>query len=192
MRGIELRYFNVYKLGGLITEDKLIRFPSYKEKLSFKRVRENNLHDITLSRDEKVYERFNEYLKDGERGYFVYYDNKVISCGWVYINSKFSEIRKKYIIIPNGFAWLHDFWTHPDFRGKGLYPTLIQRISKEILLEKLVISPSNILIDTDSSNTASNKGIQKAGFELIGNIVALRIRKFWIILRETYGAKIFN
>ena len=192
MRLVEFRFFNVYRLASLIEEGELLRFSFDKEKLLFKNVDKNNLYHITLTRNEEVKDRFNKYLNGGERGYYVYWEDKVISCGWVYINSKSSKTKNKYIVIPKGFAWLHDFWTHPEFRGRGIYPALLQFICKEILSKRLVLLPSNILIDTDCSNTASNRGIQKAGFEFIGNIVALRIRRFWVVLRETYGAKIFN
>lgn len=167
MRGIELRFFNVYKLASLAEGNELLKFSSDKEKLIFKRVDKNNLYDITLTRDKGVYNRFNKFFDEGENGYYVYWEDKVISCGWVYINFKSSRVKKKYIVIPKGFAWLHDFWTHPDFRGRGIYPALLQFICKEMLSERLVLSPSNILIDTDINNTASNKGYKKLVFNLL-------------------------
>jgi len=190
LKGIEIRNFNVYRLADSVTERSFLKPPFTGKELKFKIVGVDNLENIVLSRGEGTYNRFRGYFEEGEQGYYVYYKNNVVACGWLFLNLGSNDIKKKYIVIPKGFVWLHDFWTHPNFRGKGIYPTLLQMICRDVISKNLVSSPHNILIDTDRGNIASNKGIIKANFELIGNIVAMRIYKSWIILRKDYETKV--
>ncbi len=97
---IDFRIFNVYRLASLVKENELIKSSFEKEKLIFKSVDKNNLHHITLTMNEQVYKKFNKYLIEGNRGYYVYLGDKVIGYGWVYINSMYSKIKKGYIVIP--------------------------------------------------------------------------------------------
>lgn len=190
LRGIEFRKFNVYRLNNLSETEDLLKPAFDRRDLIFRNVNKDNLKDIISTRENRYYYWFKRYLEEGEQGYYVYIRDKVIACGWVFFNLSGNKIKKKYMIIPRNFVWLHDFWTHPDFRGYGIYPTLLKHICKDILFHRRVPHPHNILIDTDCSNFPSNRGIIKANFEFIGNITALRFLKNWIILRSTYGKKV--
>lgn len=192
LKGIEFRKFNVYQLDNLSEEKEVLKLPLNEEELIYKIVDRNILEDIIFTREKKICLTFKKYLDERERGYYVYFEDRVIACGWVFFNLSGHNLKKQYIIIPNNFAWLHNFWTHPNFRGFGIYPTLLRYICKDILLQYKVLYPHNILIDTDCSNESSNKGISKANFKFIGNVTALRIYKIWLMLRETYGRKIQN
>ncbi len=190
LKGIELRKFNIYRLGDLSEGREFLKFPLNKKDLIYKIVDRNNLGDIISTREKSICFVFKRYLDEGEQGYYVYFEDRVIACGWVFFNFGSYSVKKEYIVIPKNFAWLHNFWTHPDFRGYGIYPTLLRYICKDIFLQGKVPHPHNILIDTDCGNIASNSGIIKANFEFIGNITALRVYKIWLVLRETYGRKI--
>jgi predicted acetyltransferase len=52
-------------------------------------------------------------------------------------------------------------WTHPDFRGHGLYPYLLQKI-----IEDYQNNIDKIYIFASTSNIASQRGIEKAGGRL--------------------------
>lgn len=180
LKGIELRKFNIYQLDDLSKGRVVLKFHLNEENLIYKIVDRNNLEDIILTREKNICITFKKYLDEKERGYYVYFEDKIIACGWVFLNLSSHVIKKKYIIIPENFAWLHDFWTHPDFRGFGIYPTLLKYICKDILLQGKISYPHNILIDTSCSNVSSNKGILKADFEFIGNITALGSINFFV------------
>jgi len=191
MRGIEIRKFNVYRLRKLPEDKKFLKSPFNERSFIYRVVDKSNLENIISTRPE-MYSEYKKFLEEGELGYYVYFENKVIACGWVFLNLKHDKIKKKYIVIPKGFAWLHHFWTHPDFRGYGIYPSLLTHICEDLLSQNKISYPKDILIDTSCTNIASNRGILKANFEFIGNILALRVRKYWIILRENYGKKILH
>jgi len=52
-------------------------------------------------------------------------------------------------------------WTHPDFRGRGLYPWLLTKI-----LRDYQDRASNVYVFTSGGNHASKRGIEKAGGRL--------------------------
>ncbi len=53
-------------------------------------------------------------------------------------------------------------FTEPEFRGKGLYPYLLTYIMNDIP------TASAFYIICSETNTASRRGIQKAGFTFLG------------------------
>lgn len=89
--------------------------------------------------------------------------NTITAYGWVNPNKHHTigelnlqmEMRKKTEV-------LYDFTTLPLFRGKGLYPTLLQHMINRTDTPKVIY----VL----SYNTASIRGIEKAGFHKLGTV----------------------
>jgi len=54
-------------------------------------------------------------------------------------------------------------WTDADYRGQGIYPTVLRYI-----LSTFKGQFRKFFIFTDEDNIASQKGIIKAGFKLVG------------------------
>ena len=191
LRGIEVKRLIVYRFAGLLN-DITVKPPLEESQIYYRTVTSSNLDDILSTREKGVHEEFVKFFSEGEQGYYVYYENRVVSCGWVFLNSGQSAVRKKYMLVPSGYAWLHNFWTHPNLRGHGLYSSLLAHICREMISTERVKHPNRIIIDTAQDNIPSNKAIIKANFERIGEIVALRIYKKWLVLEETYGKKIYR
>jgi len=189
IRGLEIRRFNVYQLYELKHRQSYLKAPFSIEDIVYSAVDQNNIGDIAQDVGEKVFKEFKKLLGRGDRGYYVYHNGRVIACGWAFFNLKANKVRKNYIDIPKGFVWLHNFWTHPEFRGKGIYPTLLNFFCCTFD-NALISSAHNILIDSYSDNIASNKGISKANFKPIGIINGVRIYRTWLTLRETYKKNI--
>jgi GNAT superfamily N-acetyltransferase len=74
-----------------------------------------------------------------------------------------------HLTVPPGERYLWDFVTLPDFRGRGLYPLLLQDIIRRQRQEA-----SWFWIGHDTHNEASRRGILKAGFQLAGRVWWLR------------------
>jgi GNAT superfamily N-acetyltransferase len=66
--------------------------------------------------------------------------------------------------LPDGNAYLWDFVTLPEFRGRGVYPHLLQAI--------LAQTPDveRFWIGYEACNLASERGIVKAGFRVVGDL----------------------
>ena len=91
--------------------------------------------------------------------YAAQIDGNPIGYGWAATKkAQFGEPSRK-IKIPAKSVYLWDFATYPEHRGKGVYPTLIQKIMKQYL------DANYFWILNQTSNSASARGIQKAGFK---------------------------
>jgi GNAT superfamily N-acetyltransferase len=118
------------------------------------------LHDI----DEAVIQaRFDE----GARCYVAFLDNIPAGYGWV--GTKVGHIREV------GLEWtlgepdcvLWDFVTLPAYRGRGVYPHLLQAI-----IRAEAAHAERFWIGHQGQNVASQRGIQKVGF-ILNNLTVL-------------------
>lgn len=67
--------------------------------------------------------------------------------------------------VPSGERYLWDFATLPTYRGRGLYPLLLQAI-----LRRQMAEAEWFWIGHEPHNEASRRGILKAGFRLAGHV----------------------
>lgn len=67
--------------------------------------------------------------------------------------------------LPEKNRYLYDFVTLPTWRGLGIYPRLLQSI-----VRKESGTDERFWIIHQSSNTASERGIEKAGFYLVSRV----------------------
>lgn len=65
-----------------------------------------------------------------------------------------------------GTAFIGPCFTHPDQRGRGLYPWALQRLSAELSSS----GARQVWINTRTSNAASVRGIEKAGFTVVQDL----------------------
>ena len=54
-------------------------------------------------------------------------------------------------------------WTHPDYRGKGIYPKMLN-----VICNRFAKNKENAWIFCEENNHASQRGILKAGFSFVG------------------------
>ncbi len=70
-----------------------------------------------------------------------------------------------HFAIPPGHRYLWDFVTMPAYRGRGIYPLLLQEI-----LRRQADEADWFWIGHEPTNDASRRGILKAGFRLAGHV----------------------
>lgn len=95
-------------------------------------------------------------------------EGAIVSHGWA--ATREAEFRQGTFrfAMPTGNRYLWAFATLPEWRGKGLYPRLLQHILRT---EAQVADRFWVL--HKASNEASRRGIERAGFELAGSICDL-------------------
>ena len=75
-------------------------------------------------------------------------------------------------------ATLVSAFVFPQYRGRGIYPTMMETIVRTLMDHDQV---SNVYADCKSWNAPSIRGLQKAGFSLIGNAVRMVLcGRVWI------------
>lgn len=106
---------------------------------------------------------------------------RIVSFGWVTYKDRFlGEVRCKDVM---GRVFLYNFHTSNDYRGRGLYPALLIMMRQVLGRE----AATEIIIDVNSNNLSSLKGINKAGFTPIAELVSLIAFNRWQWLIKKIG-----
>lgn len=104
-------------------------------------------------------------LSDGHRPYVAWLDGQPVAYGWVATRTAHIGELDLSIALPSGDRYLWDFATLPDWRGRGIYPRLLQAILMAELFEA-----ERFWIIAAPENRASSAGIAKAGFTSIAHL----------------------
>mgnify|MGYP001359646024 CR=1 FL=1 len=86
--------------------------------------------------------------------------------GWGWVATREAEISELglTIALPPGNRYLWDFVTRPAWRGRGIYPSLLQAIvARE--------GATRYWIGYDEGNLASARGVARAGFVRVGSVL---------------------
>ena len=103
---------------------------------------------------------------------------RIASFGWVsYRDRSVGPLRLADL---PGRAFLYNFFTLAQHRGRGLYPTLLLAIRSALGRE----GATEFLIDVDVRNAPSAKGVSKAGFVPTARIAYLTVLTRWRWLLE--------
>lgn len=101
----------------------------------------------------------------GHRPYLGWINGEAVAYGWVATHTAHIGELDLVITLPQGDCYLWDFATLPDWRGRGIYPRLLQAI--------LTIEQQNaqrFWIIAAPENRASSAGIGKAGFTSVAHL----------------------
>ena len=104
-------------------------------------------------------------LATGHRAYVAFLDGIPAAFGWVATRTaRIGELNHAFALPPN-HRYLWNFRTLPAFRGRGIYPHLLQSIIREELP-----AAHCLWIMHAPENKASARGIRKAGFAFAGKV----------------------
>jgi ribosomal protein S18 acetylase RimI-like enzyme len=107
-----------------------------------------------------------------ERGKFVAY-------GWVSFNEELIGELNLRLQLLSGEAYIWDCATLPEFRQKHLYSALLAYMVGELRTEKF----RRVWIGADLENTVSQRGIARAGFIHVADLIVARVlalRQVWV------------
>jgi GNAT superfamily N-acetyltransferase len=106
-------------------------------------------------------------LARGHRAYLARLHGTPVAYGWVATREgDIGELGLSFGL-PGGERYLWDFATRPRWRGRGLYPRLLQAIIAHEIDEA-----DRFWIGHERENTASERGILKAGFGRVAGLGA--------------------
>jgi GNAT superfamily N-acetyltransferase len=104
-------------------------------------------------------------MGEGHRPYVAWLDQQPVAYGWVATQIAYVGELDLTIALPQADRYLWDFATLPAWRGRGIYPRLLQAI--------LMAEPSAVerfWIIAAPENRASSAGITKAGFTSVAHL----------------------
>ena len=118
-------------------------------------------------------------LESGRQCYVAWVDGQIAAYGWVsFVEEEIGELNLRIKLLP-GESYIWDCVTLPAFREKLLYSALLIHILAELREQNIC----RAWIGADLENLASQKGIARAGFHHIADLVierVLAIRQVWV------------
>jgi RimJ/RimL family protein N-acetyltransferase len=107
----------------------------------------------------------NARFQAGHYPYIAFVDKTPAAYGWVATQQGgISALHFSFTISPHN-VYLWDFLTLTQWRGRGIYPHLLQSIVQQ------EPSTKRFWIGYEPGNEASARGIRKAGFHIVGDFV---------------------
>lgn len=114
----------------------------------------------------------------GNRLYLAFIGEVPVAYGWAATQQGSISALQLSFAIPSGNSYLYNFLTFPEWRGRGIYPHLLQAIiHQEQLVDRFWIAYYD--------NEASGRGIRKAGFHIVSDLVVSGDRVSGITLFES-------
>ncbi len=115
----------------------------------------------------------------GRHCYAAWMDGRIVSYGWVSFDEEMvGELDLRLRLVP-GEAYIWDCATLPAYRNQHLYSALLSHILFELFDHQPVC---RAWIGTDLDNLASQRGIARAGFRHVANLLLerfLAMRMVW-------------
>jgi GNAT superfamily N-acetyltransferase len=108
-------------------------------------------------------------VAEGHLPFLLLVDGELAAYGWAATGAAHIGGLDLAFTVPPGERYLWDFLTLPHYRGRGLYPLLLQEI-----LRRQMAEAEWFWIGHEPTNLASRRGILKAGFRLVGHVRRLR------------------
>ena len=110
-------------------------------------------------------------LESGSRCYAARVNGNIASYGWVSFQEEYvGELNLRLRLMP-GEAYIWDCFTLPAYRHQGLYSSLLAHILSALEAE----SVCRVWIGADAENIVSQRGIERAGFQHVADMVLVRV-----------------
>jgi len=141
---------------------------------SFCHVESYDAAELADVMDGVVMAEIQKRFETGRRCYAARVAGSLAAYGWVSFTDEFiGELNLRLQLLP-GEAYIWNCATLPGFRQNNLYSALLLYIVQELHKEHL----SRVWIGADLDNIASQRGIARAGFTYVADLVIARVLTF--------------
>ena len=148
-----------------LTNPNDINAVTAKKKINLIDVTFDNVDCVRDFRGETQVKTFHGFLKEGQYGVYVKFNEKVIGHAWAKICKKHRCRVNGYMDISKDEAFIHYCNVSDCHRGNNIYPNMLTVLCRRLFYEAKV---SCVIIDTAVDNYASLRGIAKVGFKPLG------------------------
>jgi Acetyltransferase (GNAT) family len=145
----------------------------------FRRVDRDSVSALGSSVDSDKVAEFTERLRSGRQCYGAWVDGQLAAYGWVSLEDEdIGELNLRIKLLA-GEAYIWDCATFPAYRKNYLYSSLLVHILSELRSQQLC----RAWIGADLDNVPSQKGMARAGFHHVADLVIERVlamRQVWV------------
>ena len=153
-----------------------------KVDIEIEKITSKNLEHIVDFRETRHIKVFEGFLKQKNMiGIFAFFNSKAIAHVWCTICFRKHCRVNGYFNINNKEAFIHYCYVKENFRGQGVYSTMLKYMCEKLFKEYHV---NKIFIDCEVQNIASKKAIEKVGFKYIKKGIYCQILSFLIFKKE--------
>jgi predicted acetyltransferase len=145
----------------------------------FRRVGPESVAELAMAKDVSASTEILKRFDENRRCYAAWIENKIVTYGWVSLNEEFVGELNLRLRLLEGEAYIWDCATLPAYRQRHLYSALLVHILSELQTAGLC----RVWIGADQDNIASQRGIARAGFRRIADLVVERVlalRQVWV------------
>ncbi|HKY56323.1 MAG TPA: GNAT family N-acetyltransferase [Anaerolineales bacterium] len=147
--------------------------------VSFSRVDSESITKLAALIGENSSADILKRFESGRRCYVAQVDEQLAAYGWVSFAEEFVGELSLHLKLLPGEAYIWDCVTLPAFRRNHLYSALLTYILLDLRAESL----HRVWIGADLDNIASQRGIARAGFKAVADMVLGRVeaqRQIWV------------
>ncbi len=134
---------------------------------------------LAASADSLTLSEIGKRLETGRQCYLAWVDGQIAAYGWVsLVEEDIGELNLRIKLL-EGEAYIWDCVTLPAFREKRLYSALLSHIVGDLREQNIC----RAWIGADLENLASQKGMARAGFHHVADLVIERVlamRQVWV------------
>ena len=146
---------------------------------TFCRVESESMNELAAVMGANSSTQILERFESGRRCYVAQVEAQIAAYGWVSFDEELiGELSLRLRLLP-GEAYIWDCATLPAFQRNYLYSVLLTYILGDLQSERL----QRVWIGADLNNVASQRGIARAGFRYIADLVVARVlalRQVWV------------
>ena len=146
---------------------------------AFFRVDSESMPQLSAAMDSNDSAEVLKRFENGRRCYVAQVEDKLAAYGWVSLEEEFVGELSLHLKLLPGEAYIWDCVTLPAFRRNHLYSALLTYILMDLRAESL----HRVWIGADLDNTASQRGIARAGFKAVADLVLVQVvarRQVWV------------
>ncbi|MCW4385038.1 GNAT family N-acetyltransferase [Salinibacterium sp. SYSU T00001] len=122
-----------------------------------------------------VARRFANMADSGQIGLYARINGRVVGHGWVTAPSDRRRRVNGYFDLEPHEALIHFCAVDPEYRGHRIFGLLLHELARVARSKDL---NAKVLVDTESENSASIKGIEAAGFNPSFDLVVWRVGRW--------------
>jgi len=145
----------------------------------FRRLTPDLVPALCAIRGHEASAEFAQRFATGRQCYGAWIEDQLVVFGWVSMEDEHIGELNLHIKLLPGEVYVWDCETATAYRGKGLYSALLIYILNELRAQNVC----RAWIGADLDNVASQKGIARAGFHHVADLVIERIvavRQVWV------------
>jgi ribosomal protein S18 acetylase RimI-like enzyme len=142
-----------------------LTLPAWPEGYCFRRLSENDFESLAMPDEFRADQKNRLTRMPAAAAYGVIQNGVLAHVSWALVSTQETP---RHLGLRDREAEISGCETLPEFRGRGLYPLAIRSIADHLKHEGI----RTVFMKTIPSNTASQKGISKAGLVACGRVIA--------------------